>query len=434
MIDINPMSILYILISICFLILSNWIKKSEGGKSKNMQNSNVSVPKSERKRYPFHEKKDLKRGSKYLNYLLDQLSKAINETNKTNSFSSLSEIVPENLRSNLSSSVFPFFTIVYATQSNISKRFAERISQDAISLNLKCQVKNISEITIEDFNKNIFLVFFISTYGEGGPTDDCIEVNKLMEAKGGSNRKHKFKYFEDCMNDDLNYTIFGLGSSKYENFNEMAKKFDSIFKKVGFRNEIVENGVGDDAKNINLDFENWRKDFWVKTCKYFSNNKEKVQKLAEKLNLKDLYESVGEEVEITMDKDINLQKTQIDINEYDFGTKRYLNSEEFKIESITELRKENINGSTLKIIYTYDSHSENAELKYRVGDNIGVYPVNNLYNVEKVISRLNYDPDMKVQIKKSKPENSLKKKINIPEGQSVREIMSNVVDLSCQIK
>ena len=57
---------------------------------------------------------------------------------------------------------------------------------------------------------------------------------------------------------NLLYTIFGLGSSKYENFNEISKKFDGIFQKEGLK-RICENGVGDDAGNINENFENIKK-------------------------------------------------------------------------------------------------------------------------------------------------------------------------------
>ena len=69
-------------------------------------------------------------------------------------------------------------------------------------------------------------MFLFATYGEGGPTDDCIEFNDFLEKNksgvsigGNKNLSH--------------YSIFGLGSSKYEFFNQMAKKLDKFMEKSG---------------------------------------------------------------------------------------------------------------------------------------------------------------------------------------------------------
>jgi NADPH-ferrihemoprotein reductase len=151
-------------------------------------------------------------------------------------------------------SVIPSFTIVYATQSNTAKRFSERLAKDAQYLNIQTQVKNISELSVEeDFNKNLFLVFFISTYGEGGPSDDAMEFNRAMEKK---------TLFENFTNEKLNYAIFGLGSTKYEYYNQMAKKIDKFFAKKSLA-RVCDVGLGDDSKDINKDFAEWRKQFWL---------------------------------------------------------------------------------------------------------------------------------------------------------------------------
>jgi NADPH-ferrihemoprotein reductase len=357
---------------------------------------------------------------------LEQLSKAINENNSADSMTNLLEILPNY---NKSHPVVPFFTIYYATQSNTSKKFADKIADDSKILNIPCQVKNISEISLEDFNKNVMMLFFISTYGEGGPSDDCIEFNKLLESKS----RGKNTFFEDVTNQDLHYAVFGLGSSKYEYFCEMGKKFDAIFSKNGMK-RICELGTGDDSKNINQDFENWRKNFWMESQKYFTENHEKIKKISEEKNLKELYEGAKDEIEIILGNKFNSSESseetpsQIDINEYDFNIKRFLQSDQSTIEDITELRKENINGSTLKITYSL----ENTNVKYNAGDNIGIYPTNSEASVNTVLSRLNYDGEQNVNIKKLK-EGSLKKKVPIINGYTIKELLTNLVDLSCQV-
>ena len=117
---------------------------------------------------------------------------------------------------------------MYATQSNTAKRFAERINKDSKILKLKSTVKNISEISINDFENNLFMVFLVSTYGEGGPSDDAIEFDKLLEKNNKGFKKENGIYLNE-----FNYSIFGLGSRKYEHFNAMAKKIDKVLNKSG---------------------------------------------------------------------------------------------------------------------------------------------------------------------------------------------------------
>ena len=124
--------------------------------------------------------------------------------------------------------IVPSFTIVYATQSNTSKRFAEKIQKDSQILKVKSFVKNVSEISINDFENNLFMVFLISTYGEGGPTDDSIDFDKLLEKNKNGFRKNDLIYLNQ-----FNYSIFGLGSRKYEHYNAMAKKLDKFLEKSG---------------------------------------------------------------------------------------------------------------------------------------------------------------------------------------------------------
>ena len=160
-----------------------------------------------------------------MHHLLEKLNKAINEKDMDNSLTNLLEILPGYDKT---TPKIPYFTIYYATQSNTAKKFADKIADDAKILNLICSVKNISEICLEDFNRNVLMLFMVSTYGEGGPSDDCIEFNKLLEAKS----KGRHTFFNEFINNSLNYGIFGLGSSKYEYFNQMAKKL-KIFKLGG---------------------------------------------------------------------------------------------------------------------------------------------------------------------------------------------------------
>ena len=295
-------------------------------------------------------------------------------------------------------------------------------------LGLKCQIKNISELSIEDFKKNIHLVFLLATYGEGGPTDDCIEFYSKLKSGFLEDVAYENKY--------LCYSIFGLGSSKYEHFNSISKNFEKTFQSNRIK-RVCDYGEGDDAKNIREDFEKWKRNFWVQTYSYFKENREKYTIGIEKLELKKLYEGVKEEIEISLvdGKELNnvnsdpSQVQALTIDDYDFAMKRYLQAEEYSIEDIRELRKENINGSTLEITY----HSHDKTFNYGIADNIGIYPINTESSVNVILNRFNYDPKEIVSVKKLK-NGELQKKVSIPNGLSIRDILTNILDLSCVIK
>lgn len=281
-------------------------------------------------------------------------------------------------------------------------------------------------MTGEDFKKNIYLIFLLATYGEGGPTDDCIEFYSKL--KNG--------FIDDAVDENkyLCYSIFGLGSSKYEYFNAISKTFEKAFQSKRIK-RVTDYGEGDDAKNINEDFEQWKKKFWVQTYSYFKENTQKYKEGINKLQLKKLYEGVQEEINITLVDALNKDQEDENLNQplliedYDFGMKRYLQAEEYEIEEIKELRKENINGSTLRITY----HSQDNHFKYSSADNIGIYPVNNESTVNSILARLNYNPNKIVRVKKLK-QGDLQKKVSIPDGINVNEILTNILDLSCLIK
>ncbi len=320
----------------------------------------------------------------------------------------------------------PSFTLIYATQSNTSKRFAERIAKDASYLNIKTQIKNISEVSVEDdFNKNIFMVFFVSTYGEGGPSDDAMEFNREIEKK---------TLFDNLTNNKMNYAIFGLGSTKYEYYNQMAKKIDKFFLRKNL-NKICDVGLGDDSKDINRDFEEWRKLFWEKSYDNFSSRKDEIISLSEKLNLNSIFAKNEKEFIVISnskrnENDINATKNysfEITNEDYDYGLKRYKEASYCKIKEIIELRKETINGSTLLVKYDCEN------INYQVGDNIGIYPVNNEIFVNEILSKLSFDKDEKFEVKKNKLE-VLKKKINFPSNMTIKEILMNYIDLSAHIE
>jgi NADPH-ferrihemoprotein reductase len=67
----------------------------------------------------------------------------------------------------------------------------------------------------------------------------------------------------------MKFTIFGLGDTSYEQYNEMGKVFDESLEKLGGV-RIYEMGVGNaEHHTTEDDFDRWRNQFWENLIKPF---------------------------------------------------------------------------------------------------------------------------------------------------------------------
>jgi sulfite reductase alpha subunit-like flavoprotein len=69
----------------------------------------------------------------------------------------------------------------------------------------------------------------------------------------------------------INFTIFGLGNTQYEHYNETGRAADRLFEKNG-ANRIYELGEGDDNCSLEDDFFEWRKGLWTKLIAFRKAN------------------------------------------------------------------------------------------------------------------------------------------------------------------
>lgn len=101
-------------------------------------------------------------------------------------------------------------------------------------------------------------MFIISTYGDGEPTENAVELinsfkNDTLEfSQGGSALSN------------LQYAIFCIGNSAYENFNTIGKMLDARLQFFG-ATRIGYCGVGDEDKALEEDYISWKQNLWSAT-------------------------------------------------------------------------------------------------------------------------------------------------------------------------
>ena len=309
-----------------------------------------------------------------------------------------------------------------------SEEFANQLHKEVTEkLYLKAKVLNVSEVTsVQIFNENSLIVILASTWGEGEPSDDCVDFNKMLEKK---------EFWDGFNNqENLNIAIFGLGNSDYTYYNAQGKFFHKKFIEEHKLNEICQFGLGNAKYDIEKDFNEWKDNVFYKGLySFYSKNFEKNYEFYKKYNLLNELPKENEnknkeekayEIIFSEKKD----DAQIDNKNYSQNIQYHLESKKVKIKKIEELRQNNINGSTLRVILDLSG----TDLKYKPAENILIYPKNSEESVKIVLNQIGIDKENNIiNYKINNKEDSLN--LPIPSGITIKESLLEYFDLSCQI-
>lgn len=323
----------------------------------------------------------------------------------------------------------PYISIVYATQNNTSKQFSLSIKSDFKDSQVKVKIINTSEFTIDLMKKNVLIIFLISTYGEGEPTDDSLDFFKEID----SQIKEMVKSDIDS-NPYFRYAIFGLGSKKYEKYCESAKRLEKVLLKNRLQ-PVFRTCFGDDSENmIRKDFDAWKIEAYRSIIEYLIEleyRKDKEYELFKERSM--IYgrniDDEDEDYEISLLNETTKNEKDnkpITTQDYDYQIRSFLSSTESELISIKQLRLSTEQGSTLQLIL-----NTKGNLSYNHGDNIGLFPINSDTDVYFLIKRLDLNPEARVSIKKRNEK--LKKRLNLINNITIKEALTNNIDLKGRV-
>ena len=323
--------------------------------------------------------------------------------------------------------LIPSFTILFATEMGTAEEFANALQKEATEkLHLKAKVINVADVKdVKIFNESSLIVIIASTWGEGEPTDDCIEFNKMLKSKD---------FWDSFTNkDNLNVAVFGLGNTVYTFYNAQGKLFYKILVEENHLNPICELGLGNARGDIEQDFADWKdKIFFKKLYEFYSKNYEKNHEFYKKYNLlNEIVEKEEKEVAKNYELFSSEKKELINIDKknYNQQVQNHLNTQKLKILNIEELRQNNTNGSTLKI--SFDLTGTN--IKYNPAVNVLIYPKNKEEIVNVVFNQLAMDKENNYINYKILNNSKESLNLSLPEGITVKEALTEYIDLSCQI-
>eukprot|EP01063_Lacrimia_lanifica_P015307 TRINITY_DN22103_c0_g1_i1.p1 TRINITY_DN22103_c0_g1~~TRINITY_DN22103_c0_g1_i1.p1 ORF type:complete len:692 (+),score=322.35 TRINITY_DN22103_c0_g1_i1:85-2076(+) len=150
----------------------------------------------------------------------------------------------------------PKISIVFGSQTGTAELYAKNLGKEATKLGFKAKVEDIADFEKETMSTQSMVVFIVSTYGEGEPTDTSKDF-------------YDWVLSEDRIGDPeadlagVNYTVFGLGDSQYKHFNQMGVEFDQRLGELGGK-RLHPLAKGDADQNMEETFDTWKAELWQK--------------------------------------------------------------------------------------------------------------------------------------------------------------------------
>jgi NADPH-ferrihemoprotein reductase len=184
----------------------------------------------------------------YFNLPKSSASPASSSENKSNKQSKdeKRERAPSNLEDKYPAGKM---SIYFASQTGTAEGFARTIMAEAHKVGFEAKMIDLEDFEPEQVQNARLAVFLVATYGEGDPTDNSAKFYKWL--------KNEDQSLPSDFLSSLQFTVFGLGNSQYENYNKMGRDFNEKLALLGAE-RVFDYGEGDDDATLEDDFENWK--------------------------------------------------------------------------------------------------------------------------------------------------------------------------------
>lgn len=112
--------------------------------------------------------------------------------------------------------------IYYASQSGTAEEFAKTLALEAKSAKIKANVSNIATFSPAILKDQDYFIFIVSTHYDGNCPDDADAFWEWIQ-----------KPFDKAFLRGKHVTIFGLGDTTYDNYNQFSKDLNGLFVTYG---------------------------------------------------------------------------------------------------------------------------------------------------------------------------------------------------------
>ncbi|XP_072022781.1 nitric oxide synthase, inducible-like [Amphiura filiformis] len=290
-------------------------------------------------------------------------------------------------------------TILYATETGKSERFAHRIG-DVFKTGFNVKVTCMEDYNTADLLNESFLLVVTSTFGNGeAPTNGEMfarDIKRLVKEKKTANQSNS----NDLCSLSLNircivllfrYSVFGLGSTAYpEHFCKFAGTVDTMLNEVGGK-RLTDVYKGDELGGQEEAFQEWARDVFKTACDIFPIHRG--------VNRKAILTMLGSDTSKMHKsyriKPVTRQKEPDPLVQLGKIHKKKV----FPCKMKDRKQLQSATSSRSTILITLDTQGR-KDLSYQPGDHVAVFPTNDKELVHKIVSRLEleYTPDTVLQL------------------------------------
>ncbi|MEO0795968.1 MAG: sulfite reductase subunit alpha [Verrucomicrobiota bacterium] len=133
-------------------------------------------------------------------------------------------------------------TILFGSQTGNSESVAKQAAKKAKAQGFAAEVFDMEAYPQERLASEQNLLIITSTYGEGDPPDNAMELHAYVHSDSAPKL------------DNVRFSVLGLGDSNYPDFNQCAKEFDARLVELGASR--MYDGIYCDV-DFDEDFERW---------------------------------------------------------------------------------------------------------------------------------------------------------------------------------
>ena len=250
-------------------------------------------------------------------------------------------------------------TILYGSQTGNAQRLAGRLADSLKAQGFEITLSAMNKYKTNNLKKAGYLFVLVSTHGEGDPPDNALTFYEYLHSK----RAPKL--------DGTKFSVLALGDTSYEYFCKTGQDFDARLVELGAERIT-------DRVDCDVDFEESAAG-WI-------------------ASVNDVVSSASTAAAETAGSAAVSTSTAVD--------SAYSRSNPFMAEVLESL---NLNGrGSDRETRHLELSLEGSGLTYAPGDAVGVYPQNDPYLVDEIISFLKWDPKDNVVTGKAGETSSLR--------------------------
>ncbi|CAI5731945.1 unnamed protein product [Hyaloperonospora brassicae] len=273
-------------------------------------------------------------------------------------------------------------TILYGSQTGTAEGFAEVLTKEGRKAGFRTVAIDLEDYNAAEKLQNEKLVIFVmATYGEGDPTDNAVSFMNFLKDKEQLLDQQAFQH--------VGYTVFGLGNTQYEHYNEMGRLVDKLMERHGAQ-RVFDYGEGDDDASLDEDFDDWKESLWKALRKQFiADEPVELCDEGQTAGYRAILSAPEYEYQLVTIRASGVEKLATEAKgvKMKASTKHFFTAKSTKVVVNRELRQATRGGSTVHV----ELDLRGTGVTYQTADNLAVLPENEMNVVERLAAHMDYD-------------------------------------------